>query len=845
MNWHQALPYIQYAINSEIHEATGVSPYEMLFGRRPPPMEPLICTAPALPAVTESLLASLQSAPAPSMFLCVAVDEFQKYLLPSAFYAFLMALNPFIPVSANHAEPFRNLTSAVQGATVQESLIDMVAAVPVEYMENESCNPKRDAETLEFSDAFVAFWGAVNNVNIFRMRPDSSDCVLVTSDFEEDNPSCLLRQRSESATACETWLQEDQMLSSSSALLREMLVKAGVSTSKNNPADRHYGVRKRGHDNFIHAVGVMEKRYNASSKTTVFQVGAIVGILVPPSQRRLFRFSNLPSKVIEKKHPHLYRLRCEFGVVSKWMSVRDLVPLPASSYPTLRALSSDSSSTAPTIAFHTACREYDKRFSIEVNLEQTFFPEYIIKERKVKGKIEFLIKWKGFSTKESTWEPKSSFLSDTVLLSDWHQRQLADEFSESFPRVKRVKFCLSSEVVHQRALDVPRTAHQPESISVGISRNSVGQVSNSSELPSDAAAQVSTSASASSIVAQPTQQLPIIGRGNKVPIQHEDCFVAPEKRVFKIWDILEPSSVTVPYVNNGSSLCWVNASLTFLLSCSPLMELAASNTVMPGTGLSVLCRALNWAAASLKSGSVDVPTLTEQRDHLKQWYYSTFDTTGIQSAADFMDKMLSNCRVHERKSLLEMTCVNAAQRVTCPSATCRCAPAGAYETIPDEEAFFTVACGAKPSSLHQAICGPLTGPCHIRLTSGDSETVCGEPTATCTTILLRLPPLILFRLRVPGFHPSTKPFVTVKLKDRESHERQYRVAGFICFFGSVYGPAGHYTCGLLSPKGDMCLYFDCLQSQGRSLDWDVAWKKYSSAISILSLVAEGAMNTIN
>jgi len=98
----------------------------------------------------------------------------------------------------------------------------------------------------------------------------------------------------------------------------------------------------------------------------------------------------------------------------------------------------------------------DKRFSIEVNLEQTFFPEYIIKERKVKGKIEFLIKWKGFSTKESTWEPKSSFLSDTVLLSDWHQRQLADEFSESFPWVKRVKFCLSSEVVHQRALDVPR-----------------------------------------------------------------------------------------------------------------------------------------------------------------------------------------------------------------------------------------------------------------------------------------------------------------------------------------------------------------------------------------------------
>uniref|UniRef100_A0A3B4A7J9 Chromo domain-containing protein n=1 Tax=Periophthalmus magnuspinnatus TaxID=409849 RepID=A0A3B4A7J9_9GOBI len=49
--------------------------------------------------------------------------------------------------------------------------------------------------------------------------------------------------------------------------------------------------------------------------------------------------------------------------------------------------------------------------------ERVFAAESIIKRRIRKGRIEYLVKWKGWSPKYSTWEPEENIL-DSRLLAD-------------------------------------------------------------------------------------------------------------------------------------------------------------------------------------------------------------------------------------------------------------------------------------------------------------------------------------------------------------------------------------------------------------------------------------------
>jgi len=54
--------------------------------------------------------------------------------------------------------------------------------------------------------------------------------------------------------------------------------------------------------------------------------------------------------------------------------------------------------------------------------QEVFQADYIQKKRHRRGRVEFLVKWKGYSTKQSTWEPESNIL-DPFLLSEFDARR--------------------------------------------------------------------------------------------------------------------------------------------------------------------------------------------------------------------------------------------------------------------------------------------------------------------------------------------------------------------------------------------------------------------------------------
>lgn len=57
--------------------------------------------------------------------------------------------------------------------------------------------------------------------------------------------------------------------------------------------------------------------------------------------------------------------------------------------------------------------------------ERVFAAECILKKRKRKGRVEYLVKWKGWSTKYNTWEPEENILDHRLLeaFEQSHQRE--------------------------------------------------------------------------------------------------------------------------------------------------------------------------------------------------------------------------------------------------------------------------------------------------------------------------------------------------------------------------------------------------------------------------------------
>ena len=63
------------------------------------------------------------------------------------------------------------------------------------------------------------------------------------------------------------------------------------------------------------------------------------------------------------------------------------------------------------------------------DMDNVFQAEEILNERKKRNKIEYFVKWKGYSSKLNTWEPKKNIL-DPVLIQEFQEKIKAKKKSK-------------------------------------------------------------------------------------------------------------------------------------------------------------------------------------------------------------------------------------------------------------------------------------------------------------------------------------------------------------------------------------------------------------------------------
>lgn len=56
-------------------------------------------------------------------------------------------------------------------------------------------------------------------------------------------------------------------------------------------------------------------------------------------------------------------------------------------------------------------------FGRNINQDNIYNAEKIIKERVKNGQKEYLLKWKGYSSKECTWEPRENIFDQRLFMS--------------------------------------------------------------------------------------------------------------------------------------------------------------------------------------------------------------------------------------------------------------------------------------------------------------------------------------------------------------------------------------------------------------------------------------------
>ncbi|XP_066563327.1 chromobox protein homolog 7 [Amia ocellicauda] len=108
--------------------------------------------------------------------------------------------------------------------------------------------------------------------------------------------------------------------------------------------------------------------------------------------------------------------------------------------------------------------------------EQVFAVESIIKKRVRKGNVEYLLKWKGWPPKYSTWEPEEHILDPRLVLAyeEKEQKDRAQGYRKRRPKPKRLLLQKLYSMDLRSAHKVPEKP--PPRLRLSLSRSLVGAV---------------------------------------------------------------------------------------------------------------------------------------------------------------------------------------------------------------------------------------------------------------------------------------------------------------------------------------------------------------------------------
>ncbi|XP_021032851.1 chromobox protein homolog 2 [Mus caroli] len=120
--------------------------------------------------------------------------------------------------------------------------------------------------------------------------------------------------------------------------------------------------------------------------------------------------------------------------------------------------------------------------------EQVFAAECILSKRLRKGKLEYLVKWRGWSSKHNSWEPEENILDPRLLLAfqkKEHEKEVQNRKRGKRPRGRPRKHTVTSSCSRRSKLKEPDAPSKSKSSSSSSSSTSSSSSSDEEEDDSD------------------------------------------------------------------------------------------------------------------------------------------------------------------------------------------------------------------------------------------------------------------------------------------------------------------------------------------------------------------------
>ncbi|KAM7009254.1 chromobox protein homolog 6a [Tautogolabrus adspersus] len=151
--------------------------------------------------------------------------------------------------------------------------------------------------------------------------------------------------------------------------------------------------------------------------------------------------------------------------------------------------------------------------------DRVFAAEAILKRRVRKGRLEYLVKWKGWAMKHSTWEPEENILDDRLILG-FEQKERERELHGPKKRGPKPKNPVMKQARAQKGGNSSRISNSRQT----TSRSSVSTSSRATPSPSTSASphHLASSSSSSSTVA-PSSKLSSVAATHKLKKDIHRC----------------------------------------------------------------------------------------------------------------------------------------------------------------------------------------------------------------------------------------------------------------------------------------------------------------------------------